>query len=66
MPRNSPTGSSTVSCCNVVRPMSVMTMSSGNPVDAAWPSTRANWLDNSTTSRTPVTATKVDVTSRSR
>ncbi len=59
-------GTSTVSCCSVVRPISVSTMLAGNPFAAACPSTRANWLESSTISSTPVTATKVTVTSRSR
>ena len=61
MPRNKPIGTSTVSCCSVVRPISVATTLPGKSFCAACPSTRANWFDSSTTSSTPVTATKVHV-----
>ena len=66
MPRNKPIGTSKVSCCSVVRPISVATTLPGKLFCAACPSTRANWFDSSTISNTPVTATKVHVTSRSR
>ena len=46
--------------------ISVSTTLPGKPLWAAWPRTRASWFDSSTTSRTPVTATEVCATSRSR
>ena len=66
MPRNSPIGTSTVSCCSVVSPISVSTTLPGKSAWAACASTRASWLDMRITSSTPVTATEVTVTSRSR